>query len=266
MSSESKLAPARAKKRVKEVLRGSVMYAPARALYQAIFDRDAIHYRQRMKKFYSQFFSANDVVFDIGANRGEYAELFSRLGAKVVAAEPNPACCELLFALARTRNIRVEGAAIGDTVGTAKLRICEESELSTLSDDWFENSHNSSTYETVRWLDQIEVPIVTLDLLASRHGKPAFVKIDVEGFEENVIKGMSFNPRFVSFEFSNVRRDNALACISILGQRGFTFRPMLSRDFVFQCPTWLNQEEMTAWLKEYKGREEFGDIFAHRPE
>jgi FkbM family methyltransferase len=262
MSVESEKSSISTKQRIKDALRGSSVYGPVRTFYQICFDRDAIRYRVRMKRFYGQFIHAGDVVFDIGANRGEYSDLFSRLGATVVAAEPNPSCCKLLAALAKDRNIRVEEAAIGASVGTAKLRLCDESELSTLSEDWFENSHQSATYATVKWLDQIEVPILTLDVLAQKHGVPSFVKIDVEGFEENVIKGMSFSPKFVSFEFSNVKRENAQACILALGGRGFAFRPMLSRDFSFSTDQWLSADEAASWLRDYQGKEEFGDIFA----
>ena len=58
-----------------------------------------------------------------------------------------------------------------------------------------------------------------------------------------MITGMSFNPKFLSFEFSNVRREGALHCIELLSERGYKFNPMLGRDFVFQFPAWKSGNE-----------------------
>jgi len=215
-----------------------------------------------MKKFYSQFFIKGDLVFDIGANKGEYTSMFHRLGAAVVAVEPNPLCCETLSKLERLKNIHVEKVAAGHAAGSAKLRLCDQSNLSTLSDDWFLSSREAPTYRNVKWLDQIEVPLTTLDLLSKRYGIPVFVKIDVEGYEKNVIDGMSFAPKFISFEFSNVEREGAVQCIERLGGKGYEFNPMLSRDFEFQFRDWKTDRETVDWLREYSGNEEFGDIFA----
>jgi tRNA G37 N-methylase Trm5 len=70
--------------------RGSVFFAPIREVYQFAFNRSVWRRRHRMYRLYSEFVSAGDLVFDIGANIGDYAEMFARLGARVVAVEPNP--------------------------------------------------------------------------------------------------------------------------------------------------------------------------------
>jgi FkbM family methyltransferase len=250
------------RERIKNWLYVTKLYGLARNIYQVLFDREGLRYRLRMLKFYGQFFRKGDLVFDIGANIGEYSGVFSDLGASVVAVEPNPSCCKYLFKLAHLKNVCVEGCAVGEVAGSASLRLCDASQFSTLSDEWFESSGKSASYQNVQWLEQIQVPVITLDLLSKRHGIPAFVKIDVEGYEEHAISGMSFNPRFLSFEFSNVRRDGAFQCLRRLGARGYEFNAMLSRDFSFQFPRWKTDRETIQWLTEYSGKEEFGDIFA----
>lgn len=165
-----------------------------RNTYRAIFNRKwAVEYSQ-MRAFYAQFFGKRDLVFDIGANVGEYSDIFSELGARVVAVEPNPSCCEFLYQLARLRDVRVEGCAVGEKVGNATLRRCSESYFSTLNEKWLEQTKDSPVYRSVKWLDPIDVPVTTVDSLIRRHGKPTFIKIDVEGFEANVIRGMSHPP------------------------------------------------------------------------
>ena len=68
------------RERIRNRLYGTKVYSLARNIYQALFDREVLRYRSRMLKFYGQFFRRGDLVFDVGANIGEYAEMFSSLG------------------------------------------------------------------------------------------------------------------------------------------------------------------------------------------
>lgn len=248
--------------RLRDAVYGSALYGPARDIYQILLDREGFRNRGRMKGFYGQFFQRGELVFDIGANVGNYSETFSTLGATVVAVEPNPFCCQSLCRLARARDIRVERCAVGASAGTASLRVCDQNVLCTLSDEWFQQIENSSIHRGAHWVEQIEVPVVTLDSLAERYGVPAFVKIDVEGYEENVIDGMSFDPKFLSFEFNDLLREVAIHCVEKLGRRGYEFNPIAGLEFEFQFPNWKTGQQTLEWLASYKGKEEFGDIFA----
>ena len=49
------------------------------------------------------------------------------------------------------------------------------------------------------------VPVTTLDALIERHGVPSFVKVDAEGFEEEVLQGLSRSIKALSFEFTVVQ-------------------------------------------------------------
>ena len=55
--------------------------------------------------------------------------------------------------------------------------------------------------------------MTTLDALIARHGAPAFAKIDVEGFEAEVLPGLTQAVPALSFEFTTIQRDVALACL-----------------------------------------------------
>ena len=63
------------------------------------------------------------LFFDVGAYMGFYSELFTELGARVIAVEPNPSCYEGLTVKARSRNMFVERCAAGDAPGIASLFI-----------------------------------------------------------------------------------------------------------------------------------------------
>ena len=71
------------------------MYRHFRALFNKISGNEQREIRQR-KEFYSYFINAGDVVFDIGANIGNRTQIFSELGARVVAVEPQSKCVTIL--------------------------------------------------------------------------------------------------------------------------------------------------------------------------
>ena len=121
-------------KSARNLLYGSSIFFPLRSGYQFLFDREKLAFRLRMRQFYSAFVRPGETVFDVGANIGVYAEIFSELGADVVAVEPNPRCCENLDRLARARRVHVERCAAGESPGKASLHVCQDPGLSTVTD------------------------------------------------------------------------------------------------------------------------------------
>jgi FkbM family methyltransferase len=251
--------------RVKSAVMRTPLYPAMRSGYRALFDRGADVQRARMGAFYSQFFQAGDVVFDVGANQGEYAEVLAGEGARVVAVEPNTAFTARLQAFAREADIRPVFAAIGDEPGTAVLNVCSQPGYSTLVDPTVEWIGGSPDYDAVSWTHTLEVPVTTLDLLAKDFGEPEYVKIDVEGFEINVLRGMAFRPRYLSFEFGARRKTASLECVQHLGARDYAFRPIVGRDYRFATPEWMSRAEAADWLAAFSVKQaEYGDMFAHR--
>jgi FkbM family methyltransferase len=250
---------------LKTALMKTPLYPMARSVYQAMFNRGAMSHRARMGAFYSQFFQPGARVFDVGANQGEYSEIFAGEGGRVLAIEPNTAYTDRLAALARTTDIEPVFIAIGEAPGEATLSVCSTPGFSTLVDrkvDWIETSPD---YKDVRWTHELTVPVTTLDLLAGEYGEPEYVKIDVEGFEINVLRGMSFRPRYLSFEFGARRKGPSTECLEHLGARNFRFRPIIGREYRFATPEWLDLAEAKAWLDGFSPEQaEYGDMFAHR--
>ena len=103
------------------------------------------------------------------------------------------------------------------------------------------------------------------DILAEKFGEPEFVKIDVEGFEINVLRGMSFRPRYLSFEFGARRKGPSTVCLEHLGDRNYRFRPIVGRQYRFATPEWMDLAEAKSWLEDFSvDQAEYGDMFAHR--
>ncbi|HYK88575.1 MAG TPA: FkbM family methyltransferase, partial [Acidobacteriota bacterium] len=181
-------------------------------------------------------------------------------GAKVVAVEPNPSVCAMLRRLARTRAIYVENCAVGDTPGRLTLHACvEHPSLSTVTHEWLETAEQSARHGHPHW-QPIEVDVVTLDQLASRHGIPAFVKIDVEGFDDHVIRGMSFRPRCLSFEFNMEVQHVALDCLEML-KSDYEFNYSCTMDGLASSH-WMNAPQLRSRI--FDGTNYYGDVLARR--
>jgi len=247
------------------LLYGSGLFFPLRAGYQFFFNRDKMVFRRRMRDFYAAFVRPGGTVFDIGANIGMYSEVFSELGAKVVAVEPNPYCCQVLDRLARVRNVYVQRCAAGDVPGKTSLHVCEDPGLSTVTDHWYEAAQQSPLHRDAKWTGTVEVEVVTLDQLAARYGIPSFVKIDVEGFDDHVIRGMSFRPSALSFEFNREIPEVAMRCLQapVLAEE-YEFNYVRGLDMQLVSKSWIRAEELHDNIRSFAGEDEYGDVLARR--
>jgi FkbM family methyltransferase len=184
---------------------------PARNAYQRLFNRGYWHERARFRDFLRQFVPNGSLAFDVGAHRGRYAETLLELGARVVAVEPNPALA------AKLRDtfpkVQIVEAAVGSKPGRATLIIGRYDEHSTLSGGW-------AAAHPDRWTGELEVAVTTLDALVETYGRPDFVKIDVEGFEDEVVDGLTTPLPVLSFEYQTAAPQTAVRTSVRLGQLG----------------------------------------------
>ena len=182
-----------------------------------------------------------------------------------MAVEPNPRCCKNLRLLARVRDVHVEECAIGDEPGKASLRICENSGVSTLTDRWVQELQRSPIHRDAKWIGELQVNVVTLDQMADRYGVPNFLKVDVEGYDDRVMRGMSFLPRFLSFEFNRLMPDVAMRCLEMKNLTGnYQFNYARGMDMRLVLKTWISATELRERLDDVAGEDEFGDVLAQR--
>src|SRR4051794_31201168 len=145
-----------------------------------------------MDRLYARFVRPNDLVFDIGAHVGDRIAAFRRLGARVVAAEPQPALVKTLRLLyGRDAKVTIDATAIGRQSGEIELRVnVDNPTVSTASSDFIAAAAEAPEWRGQTWGKTLRVPLTTIDALVERHGAPAFVKIDVEGFEAEALAGL----------------------------------------------------------------------------
>jgi len=207
----------------------------------------------RFRRLYERFVGPGDLVFDVGANIGENSALFAALGARVVAIEPLPECAPLLAAPA----VAVERCALGATEGELDLHVCSRAlDISSGSTDWI-RAMTDAGLATGPWDRRLTVPVTTLDALVARHGKPRFVKVDVEGCELDVLLGLSRHVDAVSIETHSAMLDEAVGCVARLEDLGFQ-RYAVSPGHSAELSPWTDAGGARAAVAEI----EWGDLYA----
>ncbi len=218
-----------------------------------------------MDRLYGQFVKPGDLAFDVGAHVGDRVGSFRRLGARVVAVEPQPALALTLKALyGRDRNVTIERVAAGRSTGTIRLRInVDNPTISSASDAFIRAADGASGWEGQVWDKEIEVPLTTLDALIAKHGTPAFIKIDVEGFEAEALAGLTRPVAALSFEFTTIQRDVARACVERCATLGMTrFNGAIGESQ--QLGDWRDAADIVRWLDGLPHAANSGDLYATR--
>jgi FkbM family methyltransferase len=225
----------------------------------------AIPFRQRrLRALYAQFVAPGDLVFDVGAHLGNRTRAFAALGCRVIAVEPQPHVARMLRRLVGgLRHVEVIEQAVTRTPGRVTLAVSERTPtVSTLSGEWRDARAGDPDFAAVSWNRSFEVAATTLDALIAEHGCPAFIKIDVEGAELNVLQGLSQPVRAVSFEFLPGALDTAEECCVRLAALGcYRFNWSLAESSRLALPDWVDGPSLTRGLRGLPPARH-GDIYA----
>jgi FkbM family methyltransferase len=209
---------------------------------------------KRLIGLYSQFIKKGDLVFDIGANIGNQSEMFLKLGAKIIAVEPNPDLIEGLKKRFSGKEVIIVNKGISSLDKTLKFKIFKDLGHCTFADE-----HPTSQ----KPLRVIEVETITLNSLIKDYGKPKFIKIDVEGFEYEVLKTLKQKINMICFEFLSERKEIYLKSIKYLQKIGYKeFNLTLNIDHKFINQKWMNSNEVIKQIQNLPENCLFGDVYA----
>ncbi|QXM25700.1 FkbM family methyltransferase [Elioraea tepida] len=246
-------------------MRRALAHAAGLVRSVAIYHRGGRARRAALDAWYRRFLAPGELAFDIGAHVGDRVAAFRRLGARVVAVEPQPGPMRVLrLMFGRDRGVTLVAAAVAARPGTVTLHLNPANPtVSTASTAFVKAAKGAVGWEGQSWSEAVEVPAVTLDALIAEHGLPAFAKIDVEGFEAEALAGLGTAPRSVSVEFTTIQRDVATACLDRLAALGYrAFNASLGESLAFAHPGPIEAAAMAAWLEGLPAEANSGDIYA----
>ncbi|MCK4821427.1 FkbM family methyltransferase [bacterium] len=220
--------------------------------------------QKKYQDFYSQLISEGDLCFDVGANVGRRVDVLLKLNAKVVAIEPLPHCMHILEKkYSANPNVTLVKKAIGKNKGTATMYVSDVHSLSSLSSEWIDAVQRSGRYTESQWNKTITIPLDTMDSLIEQYGLPAFAKIDVEGYEQEVIESLSTPIKTISFEFTPEHVDSTLKAIKHLSGLGCPkFNICSAKDtFSWRLEQWQDADSFCKELTSIAKDNEVGDIY-----
>ncbi len=219
-----------------------------------------------LRAFYRPFIRPGDLAFDVGAHVGDRTAAFRALGARVVAVEPQARLARVLRLLhGRDAGVTVLRAALGAAEGEAALRVnTANPTVSTVSTDFTEAMRDAPGWEGQVWDATETAPMTTLDALITRFGPPAFVKIDVEGFEAAVLAGLSAPPPALSFEVVTAAREAGLAALARARALGYgAFRLSLGESCDW-AGDWIDGAAMADVIAGLPDAANSGDVYCRR--
>jgi FkbM family methyltransferase len=213
--------------------------------------------------FYSLFISKGELCFDIGANEGNRIEPLLQIGARVIALEPQKSC---YYFLRHTFGKKIEliRKGVGEKEEVKDFFISKSNFLSSFSQEWI-NKVKESRFKDAIWNRIEKVEMTTLDNLIKKFGTPSFIKIDVEGYELNVLKGLSIPIKTISFEYTVPENlDRLINCLDqiISINSNVTFNYSISETMELVLPMGISGEEVKKIvLTEDFIKTNFGDIY-----
>jgi FkbM family methyltransferase len=216
-----------------------------------------------LKKFYSGFVEKGNLVYDVGANIGNRTEVFLSLGANVVCIEPNPELCKTLKSRFGS-SVKILNIGLGAQEGFFNFNISSNHYLSSFSEKFID--HKTNINRQIKYEKSVPVQIKRMDSLIEKYGVPDFVKIDTEGYEREVVLGLSVPVKWISFEFTlPVFQNETAECIRKLMSLGYSkFNIVIADNLVFELPEWVKGGELNHIITTEKSylKNTYGDIYA----
>jgi FkbM family methyltransferase len=206
----------------------------------------------------------NELCFDVGANIGNKTEKFLSYGASVICIEPQTYCNSILESKFSTNEkVKIVKTALGSSEDSKSMFICDHHTLSTMSSD-FMSETKKQRFKNVVWEKEESVNVSTLDNIINLYGVPKYCKIDVEGYEVEILKGLSTKIKYISVEFVPELKEKTFECISLmdkLGEYKYNYIDGENEDFVFN--EWIDSEIIISYLSDNNDYvNSFGDLYA----
>ena len=236
-------------------------------LYQKLRNPVGFKKYQEEVNFYSQLLAAinypKELIFDVGANLGKKSAIFSTLSKKVIAFEPSEKLFDYIRKRFKNSHVELFNCALGSTVSSSEFYEINGNEAyNSLSKKHIETTVTKRNISTIELVNTRKVNVEIIENFIRKFGVPVYIKIDVEGYEYEVIKGLKTPVPLISFEANLPEfRDESINIIEYLStiswdkyQFNFT-----SGNFLL-LPNFVNKEVAIDFLSQTQYR--YVEIYA----
>jgi FkbM family methyltransferase len=186
------------------------------------------------------------------------------IGAVVVAVEPQEQCYQFLRKKFGDK-ISLVKKGLGEAEAVKLFHLSNDSTISSFSDDWINAVKKTSRFKDKNWDKTVKVEMTTVDKVIGVYGLPSFIKIDVEGYELEVLKGLTQPVGMISFEYTVPEQpERAVLCIEQIEKyNGFVeCNYSVGEDLVWALDEWLTAAEIKKYIfSEIFNHTCFGDIY-----
>jgi FkbM family methyltransferase len=213
--------------------------------------------------FYASIVNAGELCFDVGANMGNRIDPLLQAGAKVLAVEPQRSCYKHLRHKYGNSIILIT-KGLSNVEGIKKFYISDSSTISSFSEEWI-SAVKTGRFKQHSWNKVEEIEMTTLDKLIETYGVPVFIKIDVEGYELEVLKGLNSRVKLISFEYAAPEHSEvAIACISYIQKidSNSEYNYSVGESFELALDPWITADQMKDHIRSKQFADsDFGDIY-----
>ena len=224
--------------------------------------REGIEDKKR-QDFYATFLKKNDLCFDVGANVGNRIRPILEIGCQVVAVEPQESCYKYLGWKFGDK-IKIVTKGLGENESVKNFHIADDATLSTFSDEWLD-AVKDGRFKERTWDNVVKIEMTTLDKLIETYGKPRFIKIDVEGYELEVLKGLTKPVDMISFEYTVPEQiDKVIQCMEQIEKHNplAECNYSIGESMELELQTWLSVQDMKKFVFEDAFKNTvFGDVY-----
>lgn len=183
------------------------------------------------------------LIFDIGANRGFFTDTCLRTynNLKIVTIEPNINLYNFLLDKYKNNQsvLLLPNVVAENNDQLIDFFISNSDTISTAEMDWITKSRFSNDHS---WGEPIKIKSVSLDFLIQKYGTPDLIKIDVEGYELEVIKGLKNKQREICFEWAEEQYEKINETCKYLKNLGYENFGFIDGDAYLKKP-----EKYTSW-------------------
>ena len=230
-------------------------------LYQKIRHNDEYKKQKEEYNFYKNLIQSlhfkYGLIIDVGANVGNKSKLFSKLAKKVLAFEPSPKSFYILKHRFNNSNVEIFNCALGSVKSTLDFYEVEENlAYSSLSEKHIKTTVTERNVTSFDSIKKNKVIVEKIEDYLRKFGIPIYIKIDVEGYEYEVIQGLVTAVPLISFEANlpefSQESINCINHLSNISSDNYIFNFATENSFLVE--NFMKRNEAIDFLEETKLR------------